>query len=207
MVNTVAQIEPNRQVSPNEEGPARAEADGKTYAIDKSFQAHHSELAKYLAAFRKAEAHFKGISVQSVPRSEIADVDALAKAAANNEPLPSHVLYEILHGPKAQDMDHNAAPAPVMAITTNPDWRGPIMHILSGRSEGSSGMEARRLHQKARGYRSVSVDLINEARGQAAQNLDHYVTATAAWFNTKLAPHSFAPGDMVLRRALNPGKL
>ncbi|KAF0897115.1 hypothetical protein E2562_033666 [Oryza meyeriana var. granulata] len=55
--------------------------------------------------------------------------------------------------------------------------------------------------------RSVSVDLIDEARGQAAQNLDSYITATKVWFNTKLAPHSFAPRDMVLWRALNPGKL
>ncbi|KAF0917049.1 hypothetical protein E2562_016348 [Oryza meyeriana var. granulata] len=55
--------------------------------------------------------------------------------------------------------------------------------------------------------RSVSVDLIDEARGQAAQNLDCYITAKKMWFNTKLAPRSFAPGDMVLRRALNPGKL
>ncbi|KAF0920627.1 hypothetical protein E2562_035914 [Oryza meyeriana var. granulata] len=54
---------------------------------------------------------------------------------------------------------------------------------------------------------NVSVDLIDEARGQAAQNLDHYITTTKAWFNTKLAPRSFAPGDMVLRRALNPRKL
>ncbi|KAF0895068.1 hypothetical protein E2562_006780 [Oryza meyeriana var. granulata] len=66
--------------------------------IDKLFQARHPELAKYLVAFRKAEAHFKGITVRSIPCSEIADADALAKAAANNEPLPAHVLYVVLHG-------------------------------------------------------------------------------------------------------------
>ncbi|KAF0917050.1 hypothetical protein E2562_016349 [Oryza meyeriana var. granulata] len=109
--------------------------------IDKSFQARHPELAKYLAAFRKAEAHFKGISVRSIPRSEIADVDALAKAATNNEPLPPHVLYEILHGSAAQDMDSDATSAPVTAIITTLDWRGPNMDILSGLSKGSSGTE------------------------------------------------------------------
>ncbi|KAF0899991.1 hypothetical protein E2562_026233 [Oryza meyeriana var. granulata] len=76
----------------------------------------------YLVAFRKAEAHFKGISVLSIPRSEIADVDALAKAAANNELLPVHVLYEVLRGSVAQaDTDPDAAPAPVTAITMTPD--------------------------------------------------------------------------------------
>ncbi|KAF0894407.1 hypothetical protein E2562_038796 [Oryza meyeriana var. granulata] len=89
--------------------------------IDKSFQACHLELAKYLAAFRKAEAHFKGISVRSIPRSKIVDADALAKAAANNEPLPMHVLYGVLHGLAAQDTDSDAASAPVTAITTTPD--------------------------------------------------------------------------------------
>ncbi|KAF0917367.1 hypothetical protein E2562_017825 [Oryza meyeriana var. granulata] len=66
--------------------------------IDKSLQACHLELTKYLAAFQKAEANFKGISVRSMPRSEIANANALAKAAINNEPLPAHVLYEVLHG-------------------------------------------------------------------------------------------------------------
>ncbi|KAF0922679.1 hypothetical protein E2562_001077 [Oryza meyeriana var. granulata] len=145
-------------------------------------QARHLELTKYLTAFRKAEAHFKGILVRSVPLSKIADTDALTNAGANNEPLPAHVLYEVLHGPVEQDADHDATPAPIMAITTTPDWRGVD-------------------------ERSIPIDLIDEARGQAAQNLDRYVIAIAAWFNTKLAPRSFAPSDMVLRQALNPGKL
>ncbi|KAF0911443.1 hypothetical protein E2562_008316 [Oryza meyeriana var. granulata] len=158
--------------------------------IGKSFQARHPELAKYLSAFRKAEGHFKGISVLSIPCFEIADADALAKAAANNESLPTHVLYEVLRGSAAQDdVDPNAAPAPVMTITTTLDWRGPIIDVL-GTDE-----------------RSVSVDLIDEAKGQAAQNLDSYIATTKAWFNTKLVPRSFAPGDMVLRCALNPRKL
>ncbi|KAF0908693.1 hypothetical protein E2562_027244 [Oryza meyeriana var. granulata] len=174
MVNTVAQTEPSSQVLAGEERPTWVEVDSGTHAIvadlshpERHFQigdrlppeveeaiveAHHPELTKYLAEFRKAEAHFKGISVRSIPRSEIADTDALVKAAANNEPLPVHILYEVLHGSVAQDMDSNATPAPVTAITMTSDWRGPIIDILSSHSEGSCGMEARRLCQKARGY-------------------------------------------------------
>ncbi|KAF0889013.1 hypothetical protein E2562_021071 [Oryza meyeriana var. granulata] len=51
------------------------------------------------------------------------------------------------------------------------------------------------------------VQVLQRARGQVAQNLDRFITATKAWFNTKLAPHSFVPGDMVLRRAHKPEKL
>ncbi|KAF0920691.1 hypothetical protein E2562_036398 [Oryza meyeriana var. granulata] len=94
---------------------------GKDGQIDKLFQARHPELAKYLMAFWKAEAHFKGISVRSIPRSEIADTDALTKAAANNKPLPAHILYEVLHRPAVQDVDHDATLAPVKAITMTPD--------------------------------------------------------------------------------------
>ncbi|KAF0916670.1 hypothetical protein E2562_010521 [Oryza meyeriana var. granulata] len=120
--------------------------------IDKSFQARHQELAKYLAAFQKVEAHFKGMSVRIILRSKTADADTLAKAAANNKLLPAHVLYEVLHGSAVQDTDPDATSAPVTAITTTSDWRGPIMDILSGRSEGSFGMEVQWLRQKVRGY-------------------------------------------------------
>ncbi|KAF0895067.1 hypothetical protein E2562_006779 [Oryza meyeriana var. granulata] len=69
------------------------------------------------------------------------------------------------------------------------------------------GRSMRTIPPKGMDERSVSIDLIDEARGQAAQNLDRYITATKAWFNTKLAPRSFAPRDMVLRQVLNSGKL
>ncbi|KAF0896840.1 hypothetical protein E2562_029352 [Oryza meyeriana var. granulata] len=106
---------------------------GNPRQINKSFQARHLELAKYLAAFRKAEAHFKGISVRSIPRSEIVDVDALTKAATNNEPLPVHVLYEVT---RVSSTGHglDATSAPVTAMTTTPNRWGPIMDILFGRS-------------------------------------------------------------------------
>lgn len=81
--------------------------------IDKSYQARSPELAKYLEAFRKAEACFRGITVSGVPRATIADVDALAKAAAGSTLLPSHVLYEVLRSPAASDTD---APAAEVAV-------------------------------------------------------------------------------------------
>ncbi|KAF0934660.1 hypothetical protein E2562_026149 [Oryza meyeriana var. granulata] len=121
--------------------------------IDKSFQACHLELAKYLMAYRKAEIHFKGISVLSIPHFEIADVDALAKAATNNDPLPTHVLYEVLDELVAQDITiAGAAPAPVMAITMAPNWCRPIIYILAGHSEGAPSTASAQLRQRARGY-------------------------------------------------------
>ncbi|KAF0929891.1 hypothetical protein E2562_026359 [Oryza meyeriana var. granulata] len=169
MVNTVTQAEPGSQVATRGEHPMWAEVNGGTHTvmIDPSHPEHFKigdglqpeakdgivELTKYLAAFRKAKSHFKGILVSSIPCSEIADADGLAKAAANNKPLPASVLYELLRRSAAQDdTDPNATSAPVTAITTTPDWRGLIIDILAGYSEGASGMEAHWLYQRARGY-------------------------------------------------------
>ncbi|KAF0915350.1 hypothetical protein E2562_035841 [Oryza meyeriana var. granulata] len=97
-------------------------------------------------AYRKAKGHFKGISVLSIPLSKIADVDALAKAAANNDPLPVHILYKVLRGSAMQDDTIlDAMPAPVTAITTASDWRGPIIDIVAGHSEGIPDTAAARL--------------------------------------------------------------
>ncbi|KAF0935164.1 hypothetical protein E2562_030445 [Oryza meyeriana var. granulata] len=115
--------------------------------INKSFQARYPELAKYLMAYRKAESHFKGISVLNIPCSKIADVDALAKAAANNNPHPAHILYEVLHESAAQDNTiPGAVLAPVTAIATASDRRGPIIDILAGHSEDAPDIVAAQLH-------------------------------------------------------------
>lgn len=57
------------------------------------------------------------------------------------------------------------------------------------------------------GEGEVSVDLVEETRIAVAKNLQRYSTATQLWFNKKVAPRAFCPGEAVLRRALNPGKL
>ncbi|KAF0934652.1 hypothetical protein E2562_026141 [Oryza meyeriana var. granulata] len=55
--------------------------------------------------------------------------------------------------------------------------------------------------------REVSIDLVEEVREGAARNLSRYAAATKAWYDNKLAPRYFVPGDMLLRHALSLGKL
>ncbi|KAF0931185.1 hypothetical protein E2562_002534 [Oryza meyeriana var. granulata] len=114
--------------------PTRVEAKGGTHAvaadpahpervakghIDKSYQARNPELARYLAAFRRAETHFRGVTVAGTLRANIADADALAKAAAANTPLPLHVMYEVLSTPAARPSD--TLPSTMAIINTTPD--------------------------------------------------------------------------------------
>lgn len=71
-----------------------------------------------MAAFQKAEAHFRGIVVTGVPRATRADVDTLAKMAAANSLMPPHVLYEVLRSPAVQggEPPHPPPPRPMVKV-------------------------------------------------------------------------------------------
>ena len=48
---------------------------------------------QYLTAVRSLERQFKGFTLQHVDRAKNEEADALAKAAAKGEALPSDVFY------------------------------------------------------------------------------------------------------------------
>jgi ribonuclease HI len=54
--------------------------------VDKSYEAHHPELAKYLATVRGMVKYFLGFGVRSFLRALNKEADELAKAAAENNP-------------------------------------------------------------------------------------------------------------------------
>jgi hypothetical protein len=54
---------------------------------------------QYLAAIRSLERQFKGFTLQHVDRAKNEDADALAKAVARGEALPSDVFYHIIGTP------------------------------------------------------------------------------------------------------------
>ena len=64
--------------------------------INKSNRALKPEFVKYLAAVRSMEKYFLGFSIRSFPRSQNKQADQLAKAAAQFDPLPPDMFFEIL---------------------------------------------------------------------------------------------------------------
>lgn len=56
--------------------------------VYKSYKAQNLELAKYLTAVSGMEKYFLGFGVKSFPRSLNKEIDELAKAAAQQNPLP-----------------------------------------------------------------------------------------------------------------------
>jgi hypothetical protein len=109
---------------------------------------------KYLEKVREMERHFKGYSVQHIPRDDNNKVDKLAKVAARNQELPPDVFFEIIKEPSIKE----SRPKIVNVVET-PDWRAEIMAYLRGHYEPQDELQEKRLKQRARGYALVNGDL------------------------------------------------
>jgi ribonuclease HI len=60
--------------------------------IEKKSEARHPVLMKYLEKVSEMERHFKGYSVQHIPRDDNNEANKLAKAAARNQAMPPDVF-------------------------------------------------------------------------------------------------------------------
>ena len=97
--------------------------------IGKTYRALKLELAKYLAAVRNMKKYFLGFSVRSFPRIQNKQADVLAKAAAENDPLPSDVFFETI---KSGSVNCAEKPAKFVNAISSEDWRSKIMAYLRG---------------------------------------------------------------------------
>jgi hypothetical protein len=100
------------------------------------------------------EKHFKGYSVQHIPRDDNNEADKLAKAAARNQELPPDVFFEIIREPSIKD-----SRAKIMNVVETPDWRAEIMAYLRGHYEPQDELEEKRLKQRVRCYTVVNGEL------------------------------------------------
>jgi len=64
--------------------------------VEKEYLAREPELIKYLATVRVLERRLQGFTLKYIPRAENAKADELAKAVANNLPIPSGTFYQVL---------------------------------------------------------------------------------------------------------------
>jgi ribonuclease HI len=117
--------------------------------IEKESEARNPVLMKYLEKVREMKRHFRGYSVQHIPRDDNNELDKLAKAAAKNHPMPPDVFFEIIKEPKPK----------IMNIVETHDWRAEIMAYLRGHYEPRDELEEQRLKQRARGYAVVDGEL------------------------------------------------
>jgi hypothetical protein len=109
---------------------------------------------KYLEKVREMERHFKGYSVQHIPRDGNDEADKLAKAAARNKEKPPDVFFEIIKEPSIKETKPK-----IVNVVETPDWRDEIMAYLRGHYEPQEELEEKRLKQRARGYAVVNGEL------------------------------------------------
>jgi ribonuclease HI len=67
--------------------------------VEKEYSAKDPTLIQYLTAVRSLERQFKGFTLQHVDRARNEEADALVKAAARGEALPSDVFYHVIGTP------------------------------------------------------------------------------------------------------------
>jgi ribonuclease HI len=122
--------------------------------IVKESEVRNPVLMKYLEKVREMEKYFRGYSVNHIPRDDNNEVDKLAKATAQNPPMPPDVFFEIIKEPSIK----HQKPRTVHIVETD-DWRAEIMAYLRGHYEPQDELEQKRLKQRARGYVVVDGEL------------------------------------------------
>ena len=105
----------------------RSDSELITNHIGKTYKALKTELAMYLAAVRSMEKYFLGFSMRSFPRIQNKQADVLAKAAAENDPLPPDVFFETI---KSGSVNCAEEPAKFVNAISSEDWRSKIMAYL-----------------------------------------------------------------------------
>jgi ribonuclease HI len=71
--------------------------------VEKESEARNTVLMKYVEKVREMERHFKGYSIQHIPRDDNNEADKLAKAAARNQELPPNVFFKIIKDPSIKE--------------------------------------------------------------------------------------------------------
>jgi hypothetical protein len=96
--------------------------------VEKESEATEPELVKYLAEVRKMERHFRGFTIEHLPRKNSGEADELAKKAARGEAMPPDVFFEILTAPSTRP---NKQPLSIVNAIASLDWRAPIITFFA----------------------------------------------------------------------------
>ncbi|WP_032738425.1 reverse transcriptase-like protein, partial [Bifidobacterium breve] len=122
--------------------------------MEKDSEAREPEIVKYLATVRSMEKHFKGFTVEHIPRNSNNEADALAKVVAQNQALPPDVFYEVLTTPAVKEPK-----AETINVIEKYDWRAPMLAFLRGHYEPTEEVSLNCMKQRARGYEIIDGEL------------------------------------------------
>jgi hypothetical protein len=87
------------------------------------------------------EKQFKGFTIQHVDRSKNEESDALAKAAARGDPMPSDVFFQIIEALVVRDPNGQR----ILSLIMIEDWKTLIILYLQGHYHPINQAEVKRL--------------------------------------------------------------
>jgi hypothetical protein len=126
---------------------------------------------QYLTAVRGLEKQFKGFTLQHVKRNKNEEADALAKAAAKGEALPSNVFYHVIgtpavRNPEGLQITQDAEGHRIVNLIMVEDCRAPITLYLQGHYHPTDRNEAKRLKHRSRDFTIVEGQLYKKGISQ-----------------------------------------
>ena len=95
------------------------------------------------------EKHFAGFSLRHIPRAKNTEADELAKAAANNQPIPDGAFYQVL---RALATHITSKAFKTVLVTKFEDWRQLIIDCLNNVHHTEDEVSIARMTARARSY-------------------------------------------------------
>jgi ribonuclease HI len=139
--------------------------------VEKDYAAKDPALMPFLAAIRSLERQFKGFTLQHVDRAKNEEADALAKAAARGEALPSDVFYHVIgmpavRSPEGLQITNDSEVHRIINLIMTKDWWAPITLFLQGYYHPTDINEAKRLRHRSRDFTLIEGQLYKKGVSQ-----------------------------------------
>jgi hypothetical protein len=139
--------------------------------IKKDYSAKDPALLQYLTFVRSLEKQFKGFTLQHLDRAKNEEADALAKAAARGEALPSDVFYHVIgtpavRNPEGLQITTSAEGHRIVNLIMAEDWQAPITLFLQGYYHPGNVNKAKRLKHQSRDFTLIEGQLYKKGVSQ-----------------------------------------
>jgi hypothetical protein len=139
--------------------------------VEKEYSAKDPALMQYLTAVRSLEKQFKGFTLQHMDHARNKEADALAKAAAKGETVPSDVFYHVIgtpavRNPEGLQVTNDTEGHRIVNLIMIEDWRAPITLYLQGHYHPSDVNEAKCLTHRSRDFALVGGQLYKKGISQ-----------------------------------------
>lgn len=95
------------------------------------------------------EMHFRGFTIEHLPRKKNGEADDLAKMATEKDSMPPDVFFGTLSAPLIKPDKQPLSSVNAIAII---DWRSPIIDFLYGHYKPVEAHDLKRMQAQARGY-------------------------------------------------------